>query len=296
MRRVASPSSSAPLAKPAASAHAGRVSLVVSSHASRVSRSVSARASRVSLVCALAALVCGCAGGRDLATRLANAAVPSHLPHVLACWEKELEAASFRGEYRATVDFVVQGGTSKIGSAKVTKLEATDADPSRDPSAFRACIEEALNQSALPTEPDANGPGFGASSDISVTGYVIAFTDASQKARAEEAKRTGHVLIGPRADRCQGLYTYDPPRDEVDLFTAIDQADAGAAQMKADPDQYARLLQKAFDLRLELRDRLRGQIAAPDLPEANRKRLRAAIDDAEMKARAIGAAIGCKLD
>ncbi len=244
---------------------------------------------------AIAALACGCAGGRDLGSKLANAAVPSHLPHVKACWEKELESASFRGEYKATVDFVVEGGTSKLRRAKVTKLEATDADPSRDPSAFRACVEEALDRSELPTTADANGPGFATSSDLPVTGYVIAFTDASSKARAEEATRTGHVLMGPRADRCQGLYTYDPPRDEVDLYTAIDQAESSAAQMKGEPDQYARLLQKAFDLRLELRERLRSQMAAADLPEANRKRLRAAVDETEAKARGIGAAIGCKI-
>ena len=245
------------------------------------------------VTCALAS---GCAGSRDLATKLANAAVPSHLPQVKACWEKELEAASFRGEYRATVDFVIEGGSSKIRDAKVTKLEPTDADPTRDPAPFRACIEEALAKSQLPESADANGPGFSASNDITVTGYVIAFTDASQKARAEEASRTGHVLIGPRADRCQGLYTYDPPRDEVDLYTAIDVAESSSAALKSDPDQYARALQKAFDLRLELRDRLRHQIATPDLPDANKKRLRSAIDETEARARSIGAAIGCKID
>lgn len=256
-------------------------------------------ASRASIVRAAILVTCalasGCAGSRDLATKLANAAVPSHLPHVKACWEKELEAASFRGEYRATVDFVIEGGSSKIRDAKVTKLEPTDADPTRDPAPFRACIEEALAKSQLPESADANGPGFSASNDITVTGYVIAFTDASQKARAEEASRTGHVLIGPRADRCQGLYTYDPPRDEVDLYTAIDQAESAAA-LKSDPDQYARTLQKAFDLRLELRDRLRHQIATPDLPDANKKRLRSAIDETEARAKSIGAAIGCKID
>lgn len=237
----------------------------------------------------------GCAGGRDLEARLANAAVPSHLPLVKACWEKEFEAASFRGEYKATVDFVVTGGSSKIRGAKVRKLEPTDTDPSRDPAAFRACIEDALDNTALPTSDDANGPGFTTSNDLTVRSYVIAFVDASSKERAEAATRSEHVLIGPRADRCQGLYTYDPPRDEVDLYTAIDQAESGASQTKAEPDQHARLLQKAFDLRLELRERLRLRLAAPDLPEANRKRLRSAIDETEAKARGVGAAIGCKV-
>lgn len=252
------------------------------------------RAASFALALALAAT--GCLGGRDLDTKLANAAVPSHLPLVMACWEKEFEAASFRGEYRATVDFEVEGGTSKISNAKVRKLDASDASSGRDPAALRACIEDALDRTALPTADDANGPGFSTSGDVTVKGYVIAFVDASSKARAEAEKRSEHVLIGPRADRCQGLYTYDPPRDEVDLYTAIDQAESGAAATKGEPDQYARLLQKAFDLRLELRDRLRIRLAAPDLPDANRKRLRSAIEETETKARAVGAAIGCKVE
>jgi hypothetical protein len=49
-------------------------------------------------------------------------------------------------------------------------------------------------------------------------------------------------------------------------------------------------------LRLELRERLRHQMSEPDLPEANRKRLRAAVDETEAKARGVGAAIGCKIE
>ncbi len=253
------------------------------------------RRARALMLCVLAATA-GCVGGRDLESKLANAAVPSHMPLVMACWEKEFEAASFRGEYKATVEFVIAGGTSKIGHAKVKKLDAGEASSSRDPAAFRACLEDALDNTALPIADDANGPGFATSNDLTVRNYVIAFVDTSSKARAEAEKRSEHVLIGPRADRCQGLYTYDPPRDEVDLYTAIDQAESGVAQTKSEPDQYARLLQKAFDLRLELRDRLRQSLGALDLPEANKKRLRAAIEETEAKARGIGAAIGCKLE
>lgn len=234
----------------------------------------------------------GCAGGRDVAARLTNAAVPSHLPLVMACWEKEFEAAGFRGEYRATVDFTV-GTDGKLRGARVRKLDGSGADPSRDPAAFRACIEGALGGTVLPRKDDADGPGFDASSEVSVEGYVLAFVDASSKAREEAASRSEHVLIGPRSDRCQGLYTYDPPRDAVDLYTAIGDADAAARRAKEDPDLLARSLQKAYDLRLELRERLRSDLNAVDLPEANRKKLRASADEAEERARAIGAAIGC---
>lgn len=273
------------------SALAARVPSAARLHAPRRPRSLAP----ISLLAALAGLALGCAGGRDLATKLANSAVPSHLPLVMACWEKEFEASGFRGEYRATVSFVITKDRSKIRGAKVAKLEGTDADPSRDQAGLRACIEDALNRSALPIADDANGSGFVTTSDLDVTGYVIAFVDGSSRAREEATTRSEHVLLGPRADRCQGLYTHDPPQDQVDLYTAIGQAETAAAQSKDRPDQLARLLQKAYDLRIELRDRLRSEIAAPDLPEANRKKLKSAIDESEAKARAIGAAIGCKL-
>ena len=41
---------------------------------------------------ALFALSGACASSVDLGARLANAAVPSHLPLVITCWEKEFEA------------------------------------------------------------------------------------------------------------------------------------------------------------------------------------------------------------
>jgi hypothetical protein len=241
----------------------------------------------------LLALAAGCAGGRDLASRLANAAVPSHLPLLMACWEKEFEASGFRGEYRATVDFTL-GASGRMSRAKVKKLEAQGTDGSRDAAAFRACIEEALNGTVLPRSDDANGPGFTTSSDLAVETYVFSFADASSRAREEAESRSQHVLIGPRSDRCQGLYLYDPPRGAVDLYTEIGQADTIASQAKEQPDQYARALQRAYDLRLELRERLKRDLRVPDLPEANQKKLRAAIEEAEERALAIGAAIGCK--
>jgi hypothetical protein len=235
----------------------------------------------------------GCSAGRDTATRLANAALPAHLPLVRACWEKQFEAAGFSGEFTATVDFTVTEKTSSIRRAKVIKLEATDKHVTQDTTAFVACLQDALNNTTLPTRDDENGPGFATTSDLVVTKYVVAFIDASSKARQEAATRAAHVLVGPRSDRCQGLYTYDPPREQVDLFTAIGQAEA-QARSKGDPDQYARTLQKLYDLRLELRDRLKLEVTAIDLPDKNRKRLRAAIEETETKARGIGAAIGCK--
>jgi hypothetical protein len=251
-----------------------------------------ALARRAAFLPVLAGLAPGCAGGRDLGAKLANAMVPSHLPLAMACWEKEFEASGFRGEYKATVDFTVTE-TGAVRAVKVRKLEGTDVDAAREP-AFRACIEDALAHTVLPRSDDANGPGFAAASDLSVEGYVLAFVDASSQAREDAESRSQNVLIGPRSDRCQGLYIYDPPRGAVDLYTAIGQTDTLSEQTKGQPDPYARSLQKAYDLRLELRERLRRDLDTPDLPDANRKKLRAAIEEAEERAQAIGAAIGCK--
>ncbi|MEZ4294546.1 MAG: hypothetical protein R3B70_06195 [Polyangiaceae bacterium] len=250
------------------------------------------RASIPAAAIALAAIVTGCTAGTEVRAGLANAAVPAHLPLVRACWEKEFEAAGFRGEYRATVSFVVEPN-GRIRHAKVKKLASEEGAPERDLAPFRACIEGALDETRLPREDDENGPGFSSSSELAVENYVFAFVDGSSEARAEAARRSENVLIGPRADRCQGLYSHDPPRDEVDLYTEIGEADSAWSLSKEQPDPYARFLQKAYDLRLELLDRLRREVDDPDLPDANRKKLRSAIEEAETRVKAIGAAIGC---
>jgi hypothetical protein len=256
---------------------------------------------------AAALALAGCVAPEQIAQNLSAAATPSHLPLLTACWEKEFERSSFRGGYVAEVDFVVEGGTSRIKSPNVRSLAATDGGGSDDPAEFRACIEAALGHSVLPTQPDKDGPGFSTGGDLAVKRYRIAFVDASSKGRTIASERQANVLLGPRADRCQGLYAHDPPRDASTVYAAIAEAQQRAAGLASgsreadfrigtrDQDSYARELQKTFDAQLELRERLATDLAARDVPEANRKRLRKALEDAEDAAEATGAKIGCSV-
>ena len=60
-----------------------------------------------SLLLLAAPALAGCAGDPALAASLANAARPSRLPRVVACWEKEFTDAPVQSGYLATVDFVI---------------------------------------------------------------------------------------------------------------------------------------------------------------------------------------------
>ena len=62
-----------------------------------------------SLLLLAAPALAGCAGDPALAASLANAARPSRLPRVVACWEKEFTDAPVQSGYLATVDFVIAG-------------------------------------------------------------------------------------------------------------------------------------------------------------------------------------------
>ena len=238
----------------------------------------------------------GCVAPEQIAQNRAAAATPSRLPLLTACWEKEFERSSFRGGYVAEVDFVVEGGSSRIKSPNVRSLEPIDGGSGADTTELRACIEAALGHSVLPTKPDKDGPGFETSTDLAVKHYRIAFVDASSKGRTIASERQIYVLLGPRADRCQGLYTHDPPRDASTIYAAIAEAQQRAATLQTgDQDNYARELQKTYDGQLELRERLATDLAARDVPEANRRRLRKALEDAESAAEATGAKIGCSV-
>ncbi len=53
-------------------------------------------------------------------------------------------------------------------------------------------------------------------------------------------------------------------------------------------------LQKVYDAKLELGERLASNLGQPAIPEANRKRLRDALEEARAQAKKTGARIGCK--
>lgn len=241
----------------------------------------------------VSALTAGCGSQAKLATNLADAARADTLPLVVACWEKEYEAANFTGGYLATVDFTVEGATSRIKDAKVKSLEPAEGGSSGVPPQLGPCIEDALGRSALPRADSKAGPGFLTSSDLRVRNYRIAFEgDASRRDLAE--KRQANVLIGPRADRCQGLYTHDPPRDPSALYAAINDAESKASFYRAsNQDNYARELQRTYDSQLELRASLSAELATSGLPEANRKQTLKHLERLQQALRETAGRIGC---
>lgn len=246
----------------------------------------------------------GCAGDQALAAGLANAARPARMPYVVACWEKEFATAPPDSGYVATVDFVVQAGTSKLQGAKVRSLEpvteeGAPAKPSGREAALGACLEAALDLSSLPSAEGSDGPGFSTPSDLAVTRFRIAFVDDSAKQRKAASATQANVLVGPRADRCRGLFSHDPPRDASTLYAEIGRSETQAAALHAqgqpgDRDLEARELQKAYDEQLELIERLASDLGQPAIPEANLKRLREALSEARAQAKKTGARIGCK--
>lgn len=242
-----------------------------------------------------AAVLGGCVGDARVARELAAASTPPRMLEVEACWEKQFER-SVPGEYRARADLtvVVEEGLARFRSARVTALEHVGGAEAADERTLRSCVEHALDQVVLPRQPDADGPGFVTSVDLHIDNFEIRFVDASADSRKKATQRTRNVLLGPRADRCEGLFTHDPPRDGSALYAEIARAQERAQRLATgDRDEYARELQRTYDLALELRDRLTAELAGPDLPEANRRRTHKALDEADALARKTGQLIGC---
>lgn len=237
----------------------------------------------------------GCASRRQLATQLSAAMTPGHLRPVVACWEAQYEQSGFQGSYVALVDLEISA-FEHVRSAKVVSLEPTYESPSaNDIGPFQACLERAFLDVTLPSDADAEGPGFGTAFGVSVKGYRIAFVgDEDEKKKIAEGMKA-NVLIGPRADRCQGLYIYGPPRDTSALFTelAVAKERAATAKQKGEQDERARALQKTYDLQIELAARLQADLADKSLPQKNRDKLRSELEMARREKRETGALIGC---
>jgi hypothetical protein len=239
---------------------------------------------RNALVAALAAALFACANREQLAIDLKRATSANNLPKVVACYERVFEAAGFRGEHEALVSFTIAKETGNIRDARVDKLSGDSAE------GLDRCLVDALNSSSLA------GGGLKPSQDVEVSSMRIAFRDNSAEARKTAAETTSNVLLGPRADRCLGLYDHDPPRPAAALFSELSEAQAQAARVERDdPDGHARALQRAYDVSLELRKRLRLDARAEDLPKENRKRIADARAKASDTANVIAKKIGCRV-
>lgn len=229
-------------------------------------------------------MLTACASPRELAAKLQNAASPDAFPGVTQCWDGAYEAMGRRGGYDLVTDFqIARDGT--IGKVLVDRiLDAESGEPADDTSRLASCIEEALDGSSLA------GAGFTPPRPVAVTGYRFALRDAQGGFGRRDTDEPR--LIGPRADRCRGLFAYDPPRDAPVLDRALDEATA-EAQAAAGPDRRARALQRAYDISLELTARLSIERVRDDLPEASRDKIdeeRRRVDETRHD---LAARIGC---
>lgn len=233
----------------------------------------------------LALLSCACAPSTQRAAEVQKAAAGHHMPRVVACWEQAFEENGFVGEYSLTVDFVVDanGQITRATVVEAQDVTAGTPTPLADGHAFSACVATALEHTKL---EGLTGP-------LTVTGYRIAFTDPNRAERQKAADDAPSQLIGPRADRCQGLYGHRPPRDAGQLQKLLGEARAEAAAAEKDADRRARSLQRSYDLAVELHERLERDAGRADLTRAGKKRVRKEMKKVAKVRDAIAAEIGC---
>lgn len=235
----------------------------------------------------IALLTVGCATPRELAAQLQNAASSEAFPKVTQCWDQTHEALGLRGAYDVTADFTV-GRDGKIGKALVDEvLDASSGSPAEGPGVetLRSCIEQALEESTL--------AGFSPSRPMAVSGYRFALRDAQGGLGRREG--SDPMLLGPRQNRCRGLYAYEPPRDAPALDRALEEARAEAGSAEHE-DRRARALQRGYDLSLELVARLQLELERDDRPEASRDKIRGELGRVEGVRDELGAEIGCTPD
>jgi len=232
-------------------------------------------------------LLAACTSRAQLSSELVQAAAVSDMPEVRACWESHFERAGFRGSYVATVSFVLASDGS-LRDVEVTTLEPDDRDGSAmEPTGeLSACLRVALEATVLDDIRPSN--------DVAVTAFRIALRDGSAQARLQASEQAATILIGPRADRCHGLYGHEPPRDLAQVQRELSHAqNLAAVHRGTDRDRYARALQQSYDLALELRQRLLLESKRKDLPQQGRSRMRSELRRSTEIARELGAQIGC---
>lgn len=258
----------------------------------RATRGIPARLAgqyRRALVVAVALLTSSaCTSASVVATRFAESLTPTELPRVVACYERAFEDANFTGEFELVADFRVAAESGAVSGVVVRDAISTSGPAV--PADFVSCVKLALEGSSLAASAHAIDGG------VEVVGLRLVFRDASASLRREATVAHGNMLLGPRADRCAGLYRYEPPRDAALLYGELDEAQRRAKKFgERDADGAARSLQRAFDAALELRERLRRDAAIDGLSTDNRARLRDATGRAERSLSEIGSAIGCSV-
>ncbi len=223
---------------------------------------------------------------RRLTADLRRAATAPNMPKVVACWEQTFEANGFTGEHLVLVDFTVteSGRLEDVHLEDAVDLTAGEPSPLGDGGAFGECVTRALQATTLPLRwGDA----------VRVSGFRIAFSDPNRQARESAAEGAATLLIGPRADRCQGLFSHAPPRDAGLLHKELVAAQAAAEAASDDRDKLARAYQRGYDLSLELAARLERD-AATGASKASRRRMLDELERVRGLSGSLGEKIGCE--
>lgn len=229
-------------------------------------------------------LLSACSAPQTVVRDVRAAVVPSQLPKVVGCYENAFELANFQGAYDVVVNFDVEPTTGKVLEPEVIETKTIEGTL---PDGFSNCVKAALLASrVLPAgRPPAEA--------IQVRGLRFGFRDGSASARAT-APNGKPLLVGPRSDRCLGLYGHVPPRSVSDLHAELTEARSRAAISESeDPDATARSLQRAYDAAIELRRRLELDGWSPEVLPESRRRLAAELASVERLATELGARIGC---
>ncbi len=230
----------------------------------------------------LSTLLLGCVD-QGARAQLANSMNRTTLPKVAACWEAQSEQPDFAGDLHAVATFDVASGSGAISHASIQQLRAPDGgdvlDASRHP--FGRCLVTALNGSRLGS--DAWSP----SDDLQLTDVLLHFAGPSRANRFDGPPR----LVGPRADRCQGLYGHRPPRDAANVHRELSEAEGRFED--ANQDRRARAHQRAYDLTVELVARLERDLRGNEQPKQAKKRLKREAKRVRALQEKLGREIGC---
>jgi hypothetical protein len=231
----------------------------------------------------------GCASNAQVESYVRQAMSQDALPRLTACYEETFERNGLAGAYMARVDFTIAAGTGQLRDVAVrniSTLQESEAEVVDVDEGFRQCLSPALAASRVAP--------FSSIRSVRVEDYPISFKAPDADGQRRATRETAHVLIGPRDDRCRGLFSHRPPRDAASLYASLASAQAVIARRgDGDADLLARTAQEAYDLILELRGRLELESKQVGLDDARRDRLRGARQAFKPSLDDLAREIGC---
>ncbi|MFP6686148.1 MAG: hypothetical protein VB934_15630 [Polyangiaceae bacterium] len=240
-------------------------------------------------IVSVASINLACASSSQVELHVRQAMSQNALPRVVACYEEAFERNGLAGEYVARIDFTIASGTGRlqdVGVRDISTLRGSEGDAVEVDERFRQCLSEALAASQVAPLSSIRS--------VRVEDYPISFKAPDADGQRRATRETAHVLIGPRADRCRGLFSHRPPRDAATLYASLASSQAIVSRRgDGDADRLARAAQEAYDLTLELRWRLEIETKREDLDDAGRARMQRTRRALKPGLDALARQIGC---